>query len=297
MNAQQLHDALNLLPDDLIEEAGRQRSRKPIPLRRYAAFAASFALVLSGALFCARLFSPKGAMEEAAAAPAAMQFAAADAANAESAILGVPETGKGAPTETQAAAARSGTTAEQPMEDANTSAKAEATANEPADAAAPTIPEKFASEDTVGISLSSRQIETPMNPRSTACFSSHYRVTVLTSREELEAYQSKWAPHYDLTGLEEAVSAYDDSWFAEHDLLVMVLHAEPVGSNRTIPLLWNTREEDKAHGWDWMFLVTWVGTSDENGETTVHHLLAELEKGLLSPEDSIVPVFDAPEGM
>lgn len=290
MNPQQLHDALNLLPDDLIEEAGRQRSRKPIPLRRYAAFAASFALVLGSAWFCAQLFSPKGATEEAAAAPAAMQYAL----DTESAILGAPENEKGAPMETQAAAGaeRSKSTSES----VNAAPNAEATAEEPAENAAPAIPEKFASEDTVGIPLSSRQIETPMNPRSTACFSSHYRVTVLTSREEWEVYQSKWAPHYDLTGLEEAMSAYDDSWFAEHDLLVMALHAEPVGSNRMIPLLWNTKEEDKAYGWDWMFLVTWEGTPVDSGETTERHLLAELEKGLLSPEDSIVPVFDVPEG-
>ena len=54
MTAEQLHDALGLLPSDLIEEADALRHnprKKPIPFRRLTALAAAFVLVLGCGLF------------------------------------------------------------------------------------------------------------------------------------------------------------------------------------------------------------------------------------------------------
>lgn len=68
MTSQQLHDALNHLPEDLIAEADARRSAPPkvIPFRRYAAMAAGFAVVLSCSLFALNLVSRGGAKEAAA---------------------------------------------------------------------------------------------------------------------------------------------------------------------------------------------------------------------------------------
>lgn len=57
MTAEQLQDALSLLSSDLIEEADalrRSPKKAPIPLRRWAALAAAFVLVLGCGLFAAR---------------------------------------------------------------------------------------------------------------------------------------------------------------------------------------------------------------------------------------------------
>lgn len=80
MTAEHIHDALTLLPADLITETDRKRNRKPkvIVWKRYAAMAACFALVLCGGLFCMRLFSPKGSRMESAPAEAAIMQAAED---------------------------------------------------------------------------------------------------------------------------------------------------------------------------------------------------------------------------
>jgi len=53
MNAEQFHDALSGLPDDLIAEADtrRQRRKSTIPFRRWASMAACFAAVLVVSLF------------------------------------------------------------------------------------------------------------------------------------------------------------------------------------------------------------------------------------------------------
>ena len=69
MTAEKLHDAITLLPADLIAEADVFRTQKaatrPIPWSRYLAMAACFAVVLSCSLFAAQLFAPKGATESA----------------------------------------------------------------------------------------------------------------------------------------------------------------------------------------------------------------------------------------
>ena len=73
MNAEKLHDAIGLLPSDLITETDRLRCAKPrvIPWKRYAAMAACFAVVLGCSMFAMQVFAPKGATEAAAEAPAA----------------------------------------------------------------------------------------------------------------------------------------------------------------------------------------------------------------------------------
>lgn len=74
MTTQQLHDAITLLPDDLILEADRRRNaRRTIPFKRYGAMAAMFVLVLGCAALVRNLGIGKDTMKMAAAeAPAAL---------------------------------------------------------------------------------------------------------------------------------------------------------------------------------------------------------------------------------
>lgn len=74
MNAEQFHDILSRLPEDLVAEADAKRRSKPraIPFRRFAAMAACFAAVLAVSLFARNAVRPKGtAQTEALSAPAA----------------------------------------------------------------------------------------------------------------------------------------------------------------------------------------------------------------------------------
>ena len=74
MNAQQIHDALTLLPADLIVEADgkRSRKRKPISWTRIAAIAACFVLVLGCSGYALAIFGAKGGSSKAVPAEEAM---------------------------------------------------------------------------------------------------------------------------------------------------------------------------------------------------------------------------------
>ena len=90
MTSDQFHDALTLLPEDLIARADEYRSRKPtvIPLKRYAALAACFAVLVTASFFVHRLRQKTAVTEMAAAAPfAVMEDAeAAEAPRLEAAM-------------------------------------------------------------------------------------------------------------------------------------------------------------------------------------------------------------------
>lgn len=90
MTSEQFHDALTLLPEDLVTRADEFRSRKPkvIPLKRYAALAACFAALVTASFFVHRLRQKTAVTEMAAAAPfAVMEDAeAAEAPRMEAAM-------------------------------------------------------------------------------------------------------------------------------------------------------------------------------------------------------------------
>lgn len=85
MTSEQFHDALTLLPEDLVARADEYRSRKPkvIPMKRYAALAACFALLVTSSFFVHRLRQKTTVTEMAAATPfAVMEDAEVEAAEA-----------------------------------------------------------------------------------------------------------------------------------------------------------------------------------------------------------------------
>ena len=59
----------------------------------------------------------------------------------------------------------------------------------------------------------------------------------------------------------------------------------------TVTSIENISETDPM-GWDWAVLFTTQPEDYSEGETTTFHLLTELEKGLISPEDAILTVAD-----
>lgn len=96
MTSEQFHDVLTLLPEDLVARADEYRCRKPkvIPFKRYAAMAASFAVLLTSAVIVHTLHQKNAPSDMAVAAPySAMQDdgAAAEAPRLEAA-KGSPET-------------------------------------------------------------------------------------------------------------------------------------------------------------------------------------------------------------
>ena len=85
MTSEQFHDALTLLPEDLVANAGAFRSRKPriTPLKRYAAMAACFAALLTSVIYVHSLRQESAPTEMAVAAPySVMQDAGAAPAEA-----------------------------------------------------------------------------------------------------------------------------------------------------------------------------------------------------------------------
>lgn len=85
MTSEQFHDALTLLPEDLVANADAFRSRKPriIPLKRYAAMAACFAALLTSVIYVHSLRQESAPTEMAVAAPySVMQDAGAAPAEA-----------------------------------------------------------------------------------------------------------------------------------------------------------------------------------------------------------------------
>ena len=85
MTSEQFHDALTLLPEDLVANAGAFRSRKPriTPLKRYAAMAACFAALLTSVIYVHSLRQESAPTEMAVAAPySVMQNAGAAPAEA-----------------------------------------------------------------------------------------------------------------------------------------------------------------------------------------------------------------------
>lgn len=71
MTSEAFSDALTLLPEDLVARADEYRSRKPkvIPLKRYAALAACFAVLLTSVIYVRHLRQNAAVTEMAAAVP------------------------------------------------------------------------------------------------------------------------------------------------------------------------------------------------------------------------------------
>lgn len=274
MTAEHIHDALTLLPADLIAEADKKRCQTPrvIPWTRYAAMAACFVLVLSSGLFCMKLFTPKGATETAAvsqeeAAPmmqesghfkradtaAEMEAAEEPAAPAEDELCGLP------------AIPASGESAAQDMT-ANTTS---------GDSANAILYE--------GISQI-RYVEAMPGASTTACFVGNPVPEIFRSPADLEAYRDKPIQRFDPGHLLENCTDYDEGWFADHDLLLISLCSVPNGE---VPEVTSVYEQDDQ--WYFCFAGYLESTEPRRREW---HILIETEKNMISGADNVMVIFE-----
>lgn len=270
MTAEKLHDAIGMLPADLIAEADKKRQGKPrvILWKRYAAMAACFALVLSCAWFTSMVLSPKGATE------AAMEYERAEAPAAA------------APMEPAAEApACEEVIREEPRKNGTSGS------GDPAeDAAAPETGEIRSDTTAEDPSLAVYSVETPLKP-SNACFGSTPQVALIASRKDLDTYLTDKDWIYDFTAVREVCTAFDEVWFESHDLLLLTVHAAYPDVPYAVTSIESTGGTDPM-GWDWYVFYTTAAENHPEGETTCFHLLTVLEKGQIAPEDSILPIAD-----
>ena len=290
MTADKFHDALTLLPSDLIAEADAVRSSRPkvLPLRRYAAMAASLALVLlCGAILTGRLMPVYKEAATEMAAPESADMSMMEEivqAPAAAAPKWEPETGM---EETQV----SGTVAE------NGNIK-----SEPAEAApdttqqiicsVPTAPpyEEFLRGDHFG---STNRFSTPFDPNSSVNIYSVPQSLVLTSPAELETYIENHRNIYDFSELDAALPSYNETWFQNNDLMITLVHSTPTDLTWTVTEIRDVRGIDEK-GWDWFVVISATEEPTPDPITTNYHLLTPIEKGLIDPNSSILNVYDNP---
>ncbi len=192
MTADRFHDAISLLPGDLIAEADRRRSGRPKTLRwkRCAAMAACFVLILFAGRFGAAILAPKGGI----------------GATESAVAIDVPAAAAPMEVLTEAAAD------EEPA--ANAASTQEQSASESYSI------QRDALEDglTSGF-LNADWIQTPYG--DAANYASASCVTLIPSREALDAYAQQEAQ--DRTAMLEHASYREEGWFDRYDLVAVRL--------------------------------------------------------------------------
>ena len=235
MTSEQFHDALTLLPEDLVARADEFRSRKPkiLPWKRYAALAAGFAVLLTSTVMVHTLLQKSALSEMAAAVPySVMQDsgAVADEAPQMEAAKGLPET-------------------------SNSSAMA-------------------------GSAIPFICVETPVNVHTTASFVHGPSATGITSREELDAYLTKWDRLYLLDALRDTCQIYDEGWFTSHDLILL-----PVDGVTDFCSVTNlTIVNDSCE-------ITVTLRGEEAEEPTNYHIVLPVEKDSVPDPQNITIIY------
>lgn len=234
MTGEQFHDALTLLPEDLVAQADSFRQKPPnlIRWKRYAALAACFAVLLVSFAFVRNTQEVPAKMTAAAPSPAAE----AEAPDAAAPDLGVaPE-------------AASGTLA---------------------DSAIPFV-----------------CVETPDNLDNTACFAHGPSATPIVSRDELDAYLSKWDKLYLMEALRDACAGYNADWFASHDLLLIPVDNVSTGQACTVT---DVTIADGACE------ITLTLNGEETEESTNYHIVFPVDKGAVSDPQNITVIYGTSE--
>lgn len=249
MTAEKLHEAITQLPGDLITAADRVRSapRKSNARRtRWISLAASVAACFALVILCAlALRSMSGMTKYTADTAAANGAIPAEAACEEPEMELQEESGTGA--DSSAAADTTGALPDDSKRDSGSTSVL-------------TFAEAF---PTPAYGEGAHEI----------------RVTVIRSREELEEYCAQMRGAFDLSALISGYRGYDDSYFAENDLLLVFL--EETACPQALSL---TRAEDNT----WALSVG-AGSAEagQDTEPAQWHLLAGIQKDLIGPEDTV----------
>lgn len=239
MTAETLHDALTLLPADLIAQADRKRNRNPVRVhwQRWAAMAACLAVILGfGLLLRSRLLygGAKSASAEMSLQAAADNCAPEEAATAEAPAAGAP-------------------TAAPPLQDSAVA--------------------------TIGSGQGIRYVNTPDNLYTTGCRVHGPEVTLIASREALDAYLDNWDLDYYLDELRTECQDYDDVWFADHDLVLIPIYPVSADGSVTVTEVTETENALEVH--------IAASQPDTDAECTTWHILLEAEKGRIASADAV----------
>ena len=211
MTAETLHDALTLLPADLIAETDKKRNRNPIRIhwQRWAAMAACLAVVLCfGLLLRSRLLS--GGVKS-ATAEMSLQEAADNCAPEEAVAAEAPAAGA--------------------------TAAANQARPQPQDSGAATM----ASDQGI------RYARTPDNLYTTAATIHGPALALISSREALDAYLDEWDRDYLLDELRTICEDYDDAWFENHDLVLIPVSPVSADGSVTVTEVNETEEGLEVH--------------------------------------------------
>lgn len=287
MTTEKLHDALNLLPGDLIAATDRLRQsprRAVHPWRRYGSLAACLVMVLTlGWLVHEGMpRSADKAMQQESMLGAAPQEAPAEAA------------------ETWAAgedAAMDAPAAEEPREygelDTITLTPTGPAPDLEEDKAASGSPEEAGCTGEVPstearLDLAPTQYAySPMHPHSSVNISAGAQTILIRSRAELDAYYEEHKDLFDLDAFYECCRVYDEVWFETHDLLMLRLGANSSEAEYEV-IGFHRAEDTEGEVW-YLNLTVRYGEKDRSPDTGCFwHILMEADKGLLTENDVIL---------
>lgn len=293
MNVEILHDALNLLPGDLITATDKLRSRPrkaKIHWTRWASMAACFAIVLCGAWIFKETIWPgfdgaksteSAAEQVEMAAPAAVE--GAQNSKADVAEDAIPEAEE-APRENAGGTGEGGADYSD-LDTITLTPTGEASSTQRGEETAP-------AEETVSvIALDAvRYAYTPVSSMSAVNLSAKAQTVLIRSREELEAYCQEKEAVFELHDFYEACEdSYEESWFAEHDLLLLRLGAED-SETRYGVTGFEMLEDYEPSTWEVTLTKTKTETDRSPDDNAYWHILMETDKGLIG-EDNVITVW------
>ena len=253
MNAEQFHDALTLLPADLITAADQCRTapqKRVIPWQRYAAMVACLALI------CCSLWWLDLHRGQSSDAATQMESAAERFGLPETPEANVnSESGKAAPSLADGAP------------------KAPAEEDRLMDPAATAgTPDKFYVGGSSGCSPAPGYKAGMEYPCS----------ALIRSREELDSWFAQHRDFYDLASFEAGYADLDGDFFQTHDLLLVMLE-EDYGYVSHEPYYLNRQEDG---GWKLSFTAHYQ-QEDRSPEPMQWLFIIEIEKGLITETDTL----------
>lgn len=276
MTPETLHDALGLLSGDLITAVDKLRSKAPkkqVHWMRYASIAACLALILYGGFLVMTEFLPKAGNTSSADQAAAEAVRDLSPAEEEIQLDGIAQS----PAATQAAAGE--------VQNGAASGSSEK-AEEPAisdSSQEPLAPTGYPASGSYFANLSATQYcMTNLYPDSTLNISSEPETVLIQSREELETYYQEYLDIFELGTFWESCAMYIDTWFEDHDLLMIRLgtsKSEYVPEVQSLTLTSETACE---------IAVTLAEMPEDNTlDPAYWHILMEVKKNVLQEEDTV----------
>lgn len=273
MTPENLHDALNQLPNDLVEETDKLRSspkKTVIPWRQWVSMAACAVLILGCGFFLLDrwMISTSTTSECAAEAPEEALLANSfDGAAVE-------ESAREAEERDMTEAAVNGSAA---LGDEQTHGSTESGLT----------PTGYPADGAYFIDLSDAQVcMTNELPNISICIDSSC-VVFIQSRAELDAYCQEWADYCQLDSVTEDCEAFDDDWFAEYDLLLFRISTEKSELVPVIDSITLTGPESCE-----VTVSFAVFPEDRTPDPALWHILLPTEKGLLT--DSTIINIECP---